>query len=539
MNLKAFGRRVIEGLLLLRDMRLVAASGLFDRGWYLAQNPDVAGAGVTPLKHYLRHGAVEGRDPSPHFDSNWYLQTNPDVANTGVNPLVHYLRHGVREGRRPNPYFGGDESLAENSDVARADRNVQTNKDGQPTAVDDVLRLRFSELRPLRAYSVPGLGPRVTMVTDSINQRSLFGGVATAMILATLLADKLGAALRIITRREKAHGMNFRRIIETSGIQWQGNVEFVYAGINDDSAEVDVGEKDLFLTTSWWTTWSVKQNIAEEKVIYLLQEDERMFYPIGDDYLRCEETLSSSQIRCVINSKLLYDHLVSQGFDNIRQSGLWFEPSFPKAHFYPDSHRKDGKKNFLFYARPTNLRNLYYRGLEVIDQAIKRGVLHPDQWNFFFVGRDLAELSFARGCRPRIMQNLEWPQYAALLRQIDVGLCLMHTPHPSYPPLDLAACGAVAVTNRSGLKRSLDFYSKNILCRDLDVESLVKGICDAVDLAADDCTRFENYRSNSLLGDWSLSFDHVLRNLAEDRSRVHSQWQTDKILRSLDKAAGG
>jgi cyclopropane fatty-acyl-phospholipid synthase-like methyltransferase len=546
-----FPRYVIEGVLLLRDMRLVAASGLFDRGWYLAQNPDVAGAGVKPLRHYLRHGAVEGRDPSSHFDSDWYLRTNPDVAKAGVNPLVHYLRRGILEGRRPYPYFDGDKSLAENPDVAKADvnpqksgaseghdRNAQADKNGRAMVVDDVVHQRFSALRPLRVYSVPGLGPRVTMVTDSINQGSLFGGVATAMILAALLAERLGAALRIITRLEKADKTNFRKIIRASGIQWQGNVEFVYADINDDSTEVDVGEKDLFLTTSWWTTWSVKQGIAEDKIIYLLQEDERMFYPVGDDYLRCQETLSSPHIRVVVNSQLLFNHFVSEGFDNIRKGDLWFEPSFPKAHFYPDDRREDNKKNFLFYARPNNLRNLYYRGLEIINQAVKSDVLHPDQWNLFFVGKDLTELSFARGTRPRIVQNLEWSQYAALLRQIDVGLCLMHTPHPSYPPLDLAACGAVAVTNRSGLKQSLESYSKNILCRDTDIDSLVGGIADAVILATDERTRFENYRNSSLLGDWMISFHSVLRNLVEDGNRVHPQCGTDKIFRPMDKAAG-
>ena len=81
-----------KGIRLLRDMRLIADSGLFDSDWYLQQNPDVAKAGVNPLRHYLRRGAIEGRDPNPLFDSDWYLQQNPDVARAGVNPLVDYLR---------------------------------------------------------------------------------------------------------------------------------------------------------------------------------------------------------------------------------------------------------------------------------------------------------------------------------------------------------------------------------------------------------------------------------------------------------------
>jgi len=50
-------RNQMERLWSWRDTRLVAESGLFDRDWYLQQNPDVAAAGLNPLEHYLRRGA--------------------------------------------------------------------------------------------------------------------------------------------------------------------------------------------------------------------------------------------------------------------------------------------------------------------------------------------------------------------------------------------------------------------------------------------------------------------------------------------------
>jgi predicted nucleic acid-binding Zn-ribbon protein len=45
--------------------RYLIEAGLFDPAWYLKNNPDVAAAGVDPIKHYLSHGAVEGRQPRP------------------------------------------------------------------------------------------------------------------------------------------------------------------------------------------------------------------------------------------------------------------------------------------------------------------------------------------------------------------------------------------------------------------------------------------------------------------------------------------
>ena len=52
-----------------KDMSLIRSSGLFDEKWYLNHNSDVARAGADPLLHFLRHGGLERRDPSPHFSS--------------------------------------------------------------------------------------------------------------------------------------------------------------------------------------------------------------------------------------------------------------------------------------------------------------------------------------------------------------------------------------------------------------------------------------------------------------------------------------
>ena len=82
------------------DYRLIAASPLFDRRWYLANNPDVAIKSENPVLHYLMCGAREGRAPGPHFDGVGYLKANPDVAALQANPLVHYIRCGRDENRR-------------------------------------------------------------------------------------------------------------------------------------------------------------------------------------------------------------------------------------------------------------------------------------------------------------------------------------------------------------------------------------------------------------------------------------------------------
>jgi hypothetical protein len=86
-----------------QNIPLINFSGLFDKTWYLVNNPDVADAKIDPARHYLLYGGFEGRDPGPHFSTSWYLTTYQDVRKSGINPLVHYLKHGAEEGRLAQP----------------------------------------------------------------------------------------------------------------------------------------------------------------------------------------------------------------------------------------------------------------------------------------------------------------------------------------------------------------------------------------------------------------------------------------------------
>ena len=76
---------------------------LFDTDWYRAQYPDVAAAGLDPIRHFFDNGAREGRNPNAYFETIWYVSTNADVAASMMNPFLHYLLYGAREGRKAKP----------------------------------------------------------------------------------------------------------------------------------------------------------------------------------------------------------------------------------------------------------------------------------------------------------------------------------------------------------------------------------------------------------------------------------------------------
>ena len=81
----------------IRDYNLIKKSDLFDSEYYLKKNEDVKKAKIDPIKHYLKFGWKEGRNPSAEFDNNEYLNKRPDVRVANICPLVHYLKFGKED----------------------------------------------------------------------------------------------------------------------------------------------------------------------------------------------------------------------------------------------------------------------------------------------------------------------------------------------------------------------------------------------------------------------------------------------------------
>lgn len=88
------------------EMKLVAASGLFDAEYYLANNPAVLAKALDPLWHFCKRGWRQLRHPSRDFDLWWYWSCNLDPAQEAINPLVHFILCGqaARLSTRMPPY---------------------------------------------------------------------------------------------------------------------------------------------------------------------------------------------------------------------------------------------------------------------------------------------------------------------------------------------------------------------------------------------------------------------------------------------------
>ena len=388
------------------------------------------------------------------------------------------------------------------------------NPSAEPVSVRHMLQNRSRDLQPIAHIVVPAQRGRLNVVTDSVNEESLFGGVATAVVLAVLFARQKDMDLRIITRKSVTQPKHLNAFLDFYQLAQPAKVEY-YSDCNRDlsplSLKLEVTDQDIFLATSWWTAQAVNQVCRRSRFFYVLQEVEPFFYPHGDERLRCEQTLAGTNIDFLINSRLLQEYYIQEEQENIIRNSIAFEPAFPRHIYSPGASSFDEKRKYrlFFYGRPHNPRNLFYTGLQYLEDAVASGIIDKDRWEIVIAGADVPAFSFSGGVKPVVRGRMTWPEYAEFAKTVDLAFCLMYTPHPSYPPLDMAASGAVVLTNRYLNKTRLD-YSPNIILADLDENSMRQGFLAAVELAQNMPQRKTNFTGNRIEISWEKTLAETL-----------------------------
>jgi hypothetical protein len=106
-----------------------------------------------------------------------------------------------------------------------------------------------------------------------------------------------------------------------------------------------------------------------------------------------------------------------------------------------------------------------------------------------------------------------------MLRSTAVGLSLMCSPHPSYPPLEMAHFGVRTITNRFANKNLATSHDNIISVPDIAPETLAEALgqaCDAFE-ADPGAGWLARSRRPSFLETGSYSFlDEISRDLVDD-----------------------
>ena len=439
-----------------------------------------------------------------------------------IGTVFGRIRHELRSRRRRKR--GHDASISNTPEPLK------------PLSVADWLDARQPATRPMKCFPIPSHGRRISIVTDAVDTAHLFGGVGTSIILATMVANRLRAPLRLITRSVPPDAGACGKVLAANGVELKVPLEVAFAP-HRDGRELPVSPDDYFMSTSWWTTRCLLASVRRDRIAYLLQEDERTFYPFGDERLRCEQTLSEPDLFTIVNTELLFDHLAtgSDALPGLVDRGLFFEPAFPGVNGHRIHRTLGEKRNLFFYARPNNSRNLFETGIAAIAGAISAGTFSPSEWNVHLVGKDVPNLIFPNGVVPNRVAGLSWTDYQSFVKNMDAGFVLMDTPHPSYPPLDLAAAGAAVLTNSRGTKSDLSRYSDNILMSSCDPTALREGLAKLAIAARNDAVRTANVKKDKICRNWNVALEQTVERIV-DRFSNHAIEPRPK-LRSILRAA--
>ena len=322
--------------------------------------------------------------------------------------------------------------------------------------------------------------------------------------------------------RHRAIGVLVDRRARALGLEPE-NIEIVQP--TPGSAVIAVRRHELFVTFNWWITLNLLPVLRSQQehfgqpalpFLYLIQEYEPQFYPFSTTHMLSRSAFEPTW-PCwgIFNTVELYDYFTSQGHRLDRS--FVFEPKLADAlRPFLAKEACQRARRIVVYGRPGIPRNCFsalLKGLKLWSQR------HPEfeDWEVLSVGLPHRPFSLGAGRKMHSIGKLSLEAYAELLREAAVGMSLMSSPHPSYPPLEMAHFGVLTITNRYANKDLSSSHDNIISLDDIRPETIAKALALA-------CRRFEeNPRAGELENltgrlFWSPDHSIVLRTWLKRRA---------------------
>jgi O-antigen biosynthesis protein len=304
------------------------------------------------------------------------------------------------------------------------------------------------------------LKPRLNLLIPTVNPAQTFGGVATALKVFKQLAEQFGGAfdLRILVLDaaiEPQVPLSLFAAYHLEGVNPvdRENVNVLQPGHDRMPLRLPIRRNDVFLSTAWWTAvhgfrfldFQKARYGKAPKMMYLIQDYEPSFYGWSTKWALAESTYRRpADTVALINSEELHRSMVDQDYE--------FSSSFVLPFRLNESIAKNLKlvpkeKILLIYGRPGVERNC----TEIVIDALRiwqlRMPTEAAKWKIISLGETYEPNIALNMPYFEIRGKVSLEEYADLLSRASIGISLMVSPHPSYPPLEMASAGVYTVTN--------------------------------------------------------------------------------------------
>jgi glycosyltransferase involved in cell wall biosynthesis len=263
---------------------------------------------------------------------------------------------------------------------------------------------------------------------------------------------------------------------------------------------------DMAFATLWTTAFYVGQYIKASSYFYFIQDFESLFYPASTEYQLADLTYEFGYFG-IFNTPGLKDAVLSQH----DMTGVAFSPGVDRAVYYPPAHPQNVAEypiRVVFYGRPAVPRNLFELGVDTL-REMKR--VFNDKVDIVVVGSPHAPVRL--DFESRWLGYLPYKETGKLYRSAHVGIALMATPHPSYLPIQLMACGTVPLAIQSPYTHWLLDDGVNSICSRPTALDMLARFSDAVA----DAEQFARLREGAIATaqryDWTQAVNDTLSQI--------------------------
>ncbi len=318
------------------------------------------------------------------------------------------------------------------------------------------------------------LNARLNLVISCIDKNKMYGGLTTAINLFFYLCRTLKYEMRILVTEQKVTEGVLKQypgfILENADADSSSGKSICNVQVNCGSREkIAIRKNDIIMTTYWSTQYIMSDVIASQKrmfsvnhpIIYLIQDFEPGFYPWSSEYFLCESTYKEDNVVAIFNSENLENYVLRQGYQF--RHHISFAPKLNETllRHIGQTEKLNRKNQIIVYGRPHVPRNCF----SIIVEALKKFTEKYEfaaEWQYLSIGSKHSDVKLSKGCVLKSYGKLSLEEYARTLATAKIGISLMCSPHPSYPPLEMAAYGVTVVTN-SFFCKDLSMFSPNIV----------------------------------------------------------------------------
>jgi hypothetical protein len=335
-------------------------------------------------------------------------------------------------------------------------------------------------------------GYRLNLVVPTLAAARTFGGIRTAIELFETIGGGV-AERRIVSvgrNRSGADAVVPAYSPVTAGEDSADPLQLVV--LDRPGAPLAIRPDDVFVAT-YWTTAELVGRIrgwqaatfgrAPDHSAYVIQDFEPGFFPWSAQWLLARATYeAAAETIAVFNTSLLQEHFHASGirFDHEFAFEPRLLPALRTAMASPAARRS---RTIVVYGRPGIPRNAFPAIVDGM-RAWRASDPNARDWTVISVGEAHPDVDIGGGVALRSIGKLDLDAYAALLRGSAIGVSLMVSPHPSYPPLEMAHLGMLVLTNGFGAKDLSTWHTNIRSVADVSAETL------AAELSAL-CRRFE------------------------------------------------